>query len=348
MKKSAPAARRFAATALAVGLAGAAVAGCSDMPNTTADDNVAEMGDASPAPSPKDAHPAGDVIDFSDITDIEAAGEYIAVRTADTLTIGSTADFKAKKTTAIDVDTQCGDLTPTDAEFVLACGNRVRIFDAADPTQERMVTTEEAYPVTAAALTSSGELFVSTRNASEVAVYKDDKRIDDFKVQAPTDQLVAVRNQDGTDNVVRVWRADTTIQNLDWENSREGGRLRVGQGVGLISSGNHGVLVAADTEGKRVAIYTSEDVIRLHQFGNTDGTPWATAWDDSRQLAWVTTTDNNKAQAFRIASGVPESQGQVDTVADAQHMAVTEDGVAVFGSATGAGLQIVSDPKLDA
>ena len=104
-----------------------------------------------------------------------------------------------------------------------------------------------------------------------------------------------------------------------------------------------GTIVVSDTLGERVAIYNAEDVIRLHQYGNTDGVPWATAWDDSRQLAWVTTTDNNQAQAFEISHGVPEERAKVSTVANAQNMVALSDGTIAIASATGDGLQIIKD-----
>ncbi len=34
---------------------------------------------------------------------------------------------------------------------------------------------------------------------------------------------MAVPNLDGTDNVVRILRADSTIQSIDWEKDRAGG-----------------------------------------------------------------------------------------------------------------------------
>ncbi|WP_244977469.1 hypothetical protein [Corynebacterium lizhenjunii] len=341
---------------------GAAVAlgACSSVPNVPSPEEQAAVGHASPAPSPSTASQdklPGSVIDFPAVQDIEASGSQFAVRTADAVFIGSASSFAAAGTRSgsgtagpvkVAVDAACGDLTPAEGAFILACGDNVLVMPTDNPGQTTTVAVAEDFPVTAATRTSSGELFVASDSAAKVAVYRDGERVDDFSVAAPTDQLVSVRNQDGQDNVVRIWREDTTIQNLDWENSREGGRLRVGAGVGQISDGLHGVVVAADTNGKRVAIYTAEDVVRLHQFGNTDGTPWATAWDEHRQLAWVTTTDNNQAQAFRIATGVPEPQGSFATLADAHHIAVADDGTVLLGSASGGGLQLLDSLPFDA
>ncbi len=307
------------------------------------------MGNAEPAQSPASSDPDGDVVDFDAISDVESAGDVVAVRTADALIIGTPDQLKAGSGEQVAVDAACGDLTATADGFVLGCGDKVLIYPADNPSAPETVAVTEDFPVTAATQLSSGEIFVASNDAAEVSVYKDGKRIDTMKVQAPTDQIEAVRNEGGTDNVVRVWRMDTTIQNLDWTNNREGGRLRVGQGLGQISDATDGVIVTSDTGGKRIAIYTADDVVRLHQYGNLDGIPWAVAWDTSRSLAWITTTDNNQAHAFDIASGVPVEKTEdkpVSTVADAQHMTVTDSGTVVLGSATGDGLQIITDPAL--
>ncbi|WP_306507251.1 hypothetical protein [Corynebacterium sp.] len=323
-----------------------ALTACNSTVGIGADPNSAVYGDAEPAASPGAKDPAGDVVDFDPVSDMAALGDALAVRTADSLTVGSTQDFSADKAERVGVDESCGDLTASTSHFVLACGDKVLLIDPQNPSAPTELAVEEEAPITVAAQTSSGEVFVGSKDSNKIGLYKDGERDKTIKVEAGSDQLIAVPNANGADGVVRVLRDDSTIQSLDWEKHRAGGRLRVGQGVGLISGGEGAVVVAADTVGKRVAIYTASDVIRLHQYGNTDGTPWATAWDSERSLAWVTTTDNNLLHAFKVADGVPEAAGSLSTVADAQNVAVLEDGTVVAASATGDGLQFISDPSL--
>ncbi|WP_408930505.1 hypothetical protein ACKFR8_02565 [Corynebacterium axilliensis] len=323
-----------------------ALTACTSTVGIGADPNSAVYGHAEPAASPGAKDPAGDVVDFDAVSDMAALGDALAVRTADSLTVGSAQDFSADKAERVDVDESCGDLTASTSHFVLACGDKVLLIDPQNPSAPTELAVEEEAPITVAAQTSSGEVFVGSKDSNKIGLYKDGERDKTIKVEAGSDQLIAVPNTDGADGVVRVLRDDSTIQSLDWEKHRAGGRLRVGQGVGQISGGEGAVVVAADTVGKRVAIYTASDVIRLHQYGNTDGTPWATAWDSGRSLAWVTTTDNNLLQAFKVADGVPEAAGSLSTVADAQNVAVLENGTVVAASATGDGLQFISDPSL--
>ena len=329
-----------------------ALTACNSTVGIGADPNSAVYGHAEPAASPGSKDPAGDVVDFDPVSDLAALGGVLAVRTADSLTVGSAQDFSAHKAERVGVDESCGDLTASTSHFVLACGDKVLFIDPQNPSAPTELAVEEDAPITVAAQTSSGEVFVGSKDSNKIGLYKDGERDKTIKVEAGSDQLIAVPNTDGADGsagadgVVRVLRDDSTIQSLDWEKHRAGGRLRVGQGVGLISGGEGAVVVAADTVGERVAIYTASDVIRLHQYGNTDGTPWATAWDSGRSLAWVTTTDNNLLQAFKVADGVPEAAGSLSTVADAQNVAVLDDGTVVAASATGDGLQFISAHSL--
>ncbi|KAA8725203.1 hypothetical protein F4V58_05555 [Corynebacterium phocae] len=305
------------------------------------------MGNAQPVQSPASDSPAGQVVDFPAVIDVEAAGDTVAVRTADALVVGTPSQLQSGQAREFDIDPNCGDLTSSGDKFWLACVEKLLSFPTTGSTGPATLEVDEDFPVTAVAQLSTGEIFVGSNQEATVSVYLNGEKTDTFSVAAPTDQLVAVHNTDGVDNVVRTWGEDTTIQSLDWRNSREGGRLRVGKGVGQISAGNHGVVVASDALGERVAIYTAQDVVRLHQFGNAPGQPWAAAWDSSRQLAWVSDLKNNQAQAFEISTGVPVDKGRIATVADARTMAVTDKGTVVLGSATGDGLQLVTDPQLD-
>ena len=328
-------------------LSATALAACQPEVGLGADPETAVKGNATPAASPVKADPEGTVVDLKeDITDLAAVDSSLAVRTKDQLLIGSQIEFAGHKATALDISAECGDLSSSSSGFVLACPEKVLLIDPSSPDSPEEVRMEEETPVTAATQLSSGEIFATSADSSTVGIYKDGKREGDIEVEAGSDQLLAVPNSTGDDGVVRIHREDSTIQNVDWTNDRAGGRLRVGQGVGSIAVGDNGVILASDTEGGRLAVYTSDDVIRLHQYGNVDGTPWGVAWDKEHNLAWVSATDTNKAHAYEINKGVPELRGDISTVPDAQNIAVLADGTFVAASATGHGLQFVDTPHL--
>ncbi|MDO5031577.1 hypothetical protein [Corynebacterium sp.] len=327
------------------------VAACQSTVGVGSDPKSAVQGDATPASSPQHSgedKPAGTLVDFpAEVSDMAVVDEILAVRSAESLSIGTAADFSAQEATELPVNKECGDLTASDKHFVLACGDRVLLIDPGAPDSPQEIAMEEDSPVTVAAELSTGELFVGSHESTTIALYKDGAREDDLSVEDGSDQLIPVPNASGPDSLVRMLRADSTVQTVDWQNDRAGGRLRVGQGVGQISAGEGSVVVASDVVGKRLAIYTADDVVRLHQYGNTEGTPWAVAWDSPRQLAWVTTTDNNQLHAYKVASGVPELSGTLLTIKDAQNIAVLGDGTLVTASATGDGLQFITPDTLD-
>lgn len=328
-------------------LSTAGLAACDSTVGVGGDPETAVKGNATPAVSPSNTDPVGTVINFDeDITDLAAVKDTIAVRTADQVHIGNQGDFAAKKAKNIDIDSTCGDLSSSASGFVLACPARVLLIDPSAPESPEEIAMNEDFQVTAATQISTGEVFATADNTAVVGRYKDGTRDGEISVEAGSDQILAVPNADGDDGIVRIQRSDSTIQNIDWPKDRAGGRLRVGQGVGQIAVGDNGVVLASDTEGGRIAIYTSDDVVRLHQYGVVDGTPWAVAWDDSRELAWVTTTDNNIAHAYSIDKGVPKSRGDFATLADAQNIAALSNGTIVVASASGQGLQFVTDPHL--
>ena len=317
------------------------ITACSYNPNEGNETEV--QGNATPASSPQDTDPAGNVEEYGEISDIAHVGDTIAVRSDDTITFGAPDSLG----NPLKISPSCGDLNSSAGFFFIGCGDKVYKIDPNNPSDPRVIPVEVDFAVTAATELSSGELFLASNETKDIVIYKDGEVIDDFTVEEPSDQLLAVPNQDGVDNVIRINREATTIQNLDWENSREGGRLRAGIGLGQGTVGEDGTILVSDTLGGRLMVYTSEDVVRQHQFGPVDGSPWGVAWDEKRQIAWVTTTDNNLVHGFNISTGVPELVTTLGTVADAQSIQALDNRDLVLGSATGAGLQVIPAADID-
>lgn len=304
-----------------------------------------QVGGATPASSPQQqgAKPDGEIIELDDaekITDLDTVGGVLAVRTGASLRIGTPEQFGGASDEAFTTDIAgCGEVTTSGAqdggtpEFLVACGNTVRVFPAADAQAEQTADTQ-GFAATSAVRAPDGSLLLaSDKEAMMKVIPADGGEAEDIEVAAPTDQLVIVG-----ESPVRMNRGDSTIQNIDWQEDREGGRLRIGVGVGTIASGPSEVIVAADALGRQLAVYTSGTVVRLHQLGPIDGTPWAAGWDG--KLAWVTSTDTNQAFGFDISTGAPVEKKKLNVVPDAQSMAAAEEFTA-FGSATSPQLQIV-------
>ena len=49
-------------------------------------------------------------------------------------------------------------------------------------------------------------------------------------------------------------------------------------------------------------------------------------WDSKRQIAWVSTTSDNKLTGYKISSGTPEEVAALDTIANVRGVFDTAEG----------------------
>ena len=193
-----------------------------------------------------------------------------------------------------------------------------------------------------ATVASTGEVLAGSDTERKVWVFDGGELKDTIDVARETDQLQAVQVDGQRDSVVRTNRFDTTIQDIDWNGSRQGGTLRVGLGVGKVRGGEHGLVLAADSTGSQLHVYTTDDIIRLQQSAPVPEGPWDAAWDPAQRLAWVSSLASNTATGYDISQGIPVKRKHFATVADAQSIITLDDGTVVAASASGDGIQIVS------
>ncbi|MDO5511130.1 YncE family protein [Corynebacterium sp.] len=308
---------------------------------------VPDLGNAEPQTSDASTSPAGEVLALDlDVSDLEAAGDILGLRAGGTLALGTVEEFRSGATRDVTVPEHCGDLTAAADTFVLACGDEVLLIDATTgDIDTHPVSDSDAVPAASAVLTSTGELVVGSGENDRVVVFVDGAEENSISVAGLTSQLLAVPVAGADDAVVRTNHENTTIQDVHWRDGRQGGTLRVGLGIGQAAAGDRGLVLASDNRGGQLAVYTADNVVRLHQTVPVAGSPWAVAWDSERELAWVSTTADNQLHAFELSTGVPEPVGAVDTVADAHNVVVLADGTLVIASATGDGVQIITDPE---
>lgn len=291
------------------------------------------MGNAEPAQSPPTGQLNGEVLDFPAVEDIEVTEGTIGIRADGKLQIGSLEEIKDGSGTSHELPESCGDVTANVGAFVTVCDGEVRVFKG---TEKNSFTPED--PVTVAAALPDDAVIAGSAEEPKVWVYDaDGTKADGITVARPSDFVLAQQ-----DTVVRLNRFDTTIQDIQLAKSRQGGTLRVGLGVGQAAFGEDGLVLASDATGDQLLVYTTGEVVRLHQTVPTDATPWAVAWDPAHKFAWITSTEANTATAYDISKGVPREQRKVSTVADAQNMVSLDDGTLLIGSASGAGLHIVT------
>jgi len=319
---------------------------CNAGPNP----EVPDLGNAVAEVSPPSTAPAGEVLDlpaaWAEVSDMEAAGDVLGLRSGTTLALGTLEQLRAGDATEVEVPAHCGDLNASADTFVLACRDEVLLVDAATgDVEKRSLAGTAAAPADSAVLTSTGELIVGSAEESKVLVFEqgNDEPVETITVAGHTSQLVAVPVEGAGDSVVRSNFTSTTIQDVHWRDGRQGGTLRVGLGIGQMSVGDNGVILASDNRGGQLAVYTATDVVRLHQTHPVAGSPWGVAWDGERDLAWISTTADNTLHGFDLSTGVPEEKVTLDTVADVHNVIALADGTLVLASATGDGLQIITD-----
>lgn len=327
----------------AVALAAAtwALTACGS-PIEQAEDLAVSMGNATPAASPAAQDPTGAVHPFASVRDLDSTGDLLGVRTEDSLVVGKLEQVLSGNATTYSLDDACGDVSANAGTFAVACGDTIRLFRE-DGEESFAAET----PVTAATVTSTGEVLAASDTDRSVWLYKDGALERTFSAARETTQLQAVPVDGQPDTVVRTNSFDTTIQDMDWGKGRQGGTLRVGLGMGKIAGGDDGLVLAADATGSQLLVYTSDDIIRLHQMIPVAESPWDVAWDTSNRLAWIASTATNTASGYDISRGVPLVRASVRTVADAQSMVSLDDATLVLASASGDGLQVVRAADLD-
>lgn len=332
----------LASAALALACA-AALAGCQSQGPS---DLSEEMGDATAAASAPSVDPAGEVVplppELAEVTALERVGDVLAVRSGGTLAFGTVEDFRRGSIATAEASPECGELTAAGSSFLLACDREVRVYPAGSPREAQTRPVDGR--ATAATLLSGGELVTVNDEDAEVVLHPAEGDPVRIGVASPSTQVLSLPLEGRPDAVVRTWAQDTTIQDVDWTNEREGGRLRVGLGVGRVAAGPDGLVLASDTTGDQLAVYTADEVVRLHQTAPVPDSPWAVAWDEDHRLAWVASTARNALTGWDISQGVPQRRHELATVANATSMVALDDGTLVLASASGEGLQVIPDP----
>ena len=204
------------------------------------------MGSAEPAQSPAATAPAGQVVSFEPVRDLDVTDGRIGVRTGDALVIGTLEEIARGAGERHALDTSCGDASANAGTFAVACAGEIKLFGA----REEAIGTD--LPVTVATVASSGEVLAGSDSERKIWVFEDGELASTIDVARETDQLQAVQVDGQRDSVVRTNRFDTTIQDIDWTGSRQGGTLRVGLGVGKVAGGEHGLVLAADSTGNQL------------------------------------------------------------------------------------------------
>ena len=347
---------------------GLGLAGCA---TEDAADNGAPEGSAAPESAPKGGTPAtpadspaatdplgevqkdseaGEVVDVSQIG-LDPKTEQVGALSASTLRIGTLAELsgegEAKK---IDVPEKCTKVTPSADGVMLACDGALYEYGA-DGKQLKKSSLDGT--PTVATVTTDGRVFVGFKDSNQLHYYSPSGdqlgEAETIVVSRSLDDLVHVNNEHGEERLAVIDRDQTSITDIDLATNGPRGALRIGQGVGLnsVGRGDQGIFIAADTVQDQFQVFTLNDVVRQVQAAPTGKSPWAVLWDGKRQIAWVSTTGDNKVTGYRIDSGTPIQAAAFDSIPNVRHILDSPDGDVLLFGADGA-TQRVSAADIDA
>lgn len=313
-----------------------ALAACSPASSQLEENNQIEQGDARPAESPQASDPVeGEVVGTpGSVRALVALGDRVAAQVAQppVLQIGRVDGTRWIPEDSVTLPADAGTASATpDGTIVVPFGDGVVLVESSGEVRE----LTGLGPVTAAAVTADGRVLTGTGDGQ--VVIRDSAGAELHRVDGLTSVDAISVARDGS--VTALSRPDTVIASIDPEEDGAGPALRAGRGAGMLDEFGGGTVVASDTVGDTLLVYSTSPV-RLHQQFPVAASPWAVAEDESRGLVWVTSTGTNTVQAYDLGDGTGVRRAEVATVRQPDSLAVTRSGTVVVGSADGAGLHL--------
>lgn len=318
------------------------LAACSS--SDTEGDLSEGMGNATPIPAASDAKNAGEVpgriIPLSDhITSAVVVGDNVLLKADSKVLAG---DLQNPAETTAELSVQCGDFSANRDIGILPCDDGIHVLNKQGGSTA-VVGEGSAY--SAAVGLDNGRIIGHRADSSEIDVFgADGEHSANFEASRHGSALIAVPRTDGGDvnRLMEINRNETSVHDIKLDDDRMGSSLRAGIGVGNGAAAPDGTVFATDTKGNQLLVYTLTDVIRLQQAAPVPEAPWGVAYDNSRNLVWVTSTKDGKLTGWDVSSGTPIKVAEVATVADPQSVVALGDGRVAVYSASGAGVQVLS------
>ncbi|MGH3916737.1 MAG: YncE family protein [Pseudonocardiaceae bacterium] len=139
-------------------------------------------------------------------------------------------------------------------------------------------------------------------------------------------------------------RGRTAVSLVDPVSGEAGPALRAGNGAVEAVADRFGRMLVTDVHDGELLIFAGDPLL-MRQRWPVPGAPYGLAYDDQRDLAWLTLTARNEVVGFNVAGGEPVVMHRFPTVNQPDAVAVEPgSGRVVVASASGAGLQVI-DPE---
>lgn len=311
----------------------ALVAGCSSHADDKAAGTAGAPGTAAVAPAPAVA-PAGAVSGFGPVGALlaePASGRVVALDpTGLGLRIVDPADPAAARQISLPAEA-AGLALGGPGEVLVAAGREVLRVDLATAGL-RPVPVDGV--VRTVARRADGTLAVGL-DGGRVQILDVDGRVQRTVGGLGTVDVVAA----SSDAVAILDLAQTTLTELDLGRDRPGLALRAGLGATHLISDHFGRLLATDTSGGALLVYTADPLLLRQRFP-VGPAPYALAYDERSETVWLTLSGSNEVVGFDLSTGIPEEVGRFATVRQPNSLTIdSRTGDMFVGSATGDGLQ---------
>ncbi|MFT3715136.1 MAG: hypothetical protein QM774_04065 [Gordonia sp. (in: high G+C Gram-positive bacteria)] len=295
---------------------------------------------ATAAVSPRNTDtPAGTVVPAPSATGLAVAGDRIAFAGDDGALHLATvaAPGSATPTEVRDVKALAAD---GDGFLVVTPNAIIRV--AADGTHQDTAVQGRSELDSALSVARDGDRVLVGTRTGHVLVFGADghlqrdiggfDRVDDLLVGPPTAALPG--------QVVVLDRAQSLVEPIDVESGEHKASLRAGNGAGGAVIDHFGRISVANTRDGEVLGFFGQPIVMRFR-APAGASPYAVAYDEKRDLLWVSTTGDNIATAYDPSTGEPRERGRVPTVGQVSAMAVAGDGTLLLLSGRGDGLQVV-------
>lgn len=328
--------RRSAVPAALLALA-VALTGCASTNSQLEDYTQIEQGNARPAESPQVSDPeGGEVVPApGSVSSLVALGDRVVAQVDGPpgLEIARVEGTRWIPESSVELPVDAGTATAGhDGTVLVPYGDGVVVVTPAGDSRE----ISGLGPVTAAAVTADGRLLTGTSDGEVVIREADGTEQRRIGGLTSVDRIAVAR--DGS--VTAFSRPDTVIASIDLDEDGAGPLLRAGKGAGKLDEYGERSVVASDTVGDTLLVYSTSP-IRLHQQFPVAAAPWAVAGDPTRDVVWVTSTGTNTVQAYDLGDGAGVRRVEIATVRQPDSLAVTDSGTVVVGSSDGAGLHLM-------
>lgn len=336
--------RRLVATGVGVVVAVSALAGCGSSDKSSSPDvPTVTPASASPSPPGPAAAPAGTVLpapagsralvfDGGTLAVLDPAGTAV-------LRYGPGTFTAAPKISPTPALTQ---LIGTGGGTFLGVGPKVIVRIAADGA---VTSTPIAIDnPTSIAQTADDHVLVGTANGHVHVLDRELKPGRDIGGFVGVDEItVSPKGADlPSEQVVVLDRAQSSVTPISISDGTLGPALRAGNGATNAAVDRYGRVLVADTRDNEFIGFFGSTLVMRFRYPVASG-PYAVDYDDTHNLAWVSTTANNEVVAYALSDGEPVARHRFPSVAQPDNIAVDDATGTVFVLSQRGGLQIVPD-----